>query len=179
LNRIIEKIESVNNRIYLIPFSKRVKKTLEQFCIKLRNLYPALNTSRNMAGTADLTKQRNRYKWGAGILLIIGILGLFYFEYTNLLSPEIKIKLLAESIVYLALLSIVLFYENHKSKLSAWIKAEWIMKYQKLSIFVIVIGLILIEISSFIANNGPYIAPIFMAAIAVGLFCASKGLTTN
>jgi hypothetical protein len=113
---------------------------------------------------------------GAIVLLIIAIVGILYVEWGSFFSSDINVKLLANSILYLALLSIALFYINNKAKLIVFTHAPWVGNLGGILLIGFIVGFIGIEGISLTAGNGIYLVPIFMASLAFGLFYAGQAL---
>jgi hypothetical protein len=74
------------------------------------------------------------------------------------------------------LLSVALFYINNKTKLVEFTQKPWIGKLGSIFLIACIFGFCGIEGLSLWVGYGIYPAPLFMAALAIGLFCANQAI---
>ena len=110
------------------------------------------------------------------VLLVIAVAGLVIFEWGSLNSTNVVIKLQSSSTIYLALLSVALFYENKKIELARFFNTPWVGNYGIVALAVVALGFLAVESISLLVGNGIYIPPLFMAALAIGLFYAGRAI---
>ena len=115
--------------------------------------------------------------WISSLLLGFGLTGLIVFDYNSLISDNILIKVQSGSIVFLALLSVTLFFENNKIKLAKFLKIPWVGKFGQLCFVIFILGVISTEVMYIFGSGGFYWPPVFMAALAIGLFFANQAFS--
>ncbi|MCX6161938.1 MAG: hypothetical protein NTV87_11500 [Ignavibacteriae bacterium] len=113
------------------------------------------------------------------VLLVIALGGLILVETISLNSNNIVIKVQSGAIIYLTLLSVALFYENYKVKLAEKLKKPWVANFGKLFFVFFAVGLLGLEITSYLGGNGIYWVPILMSVLAIGLFFANQAINRS
>jgi hypothetical protein len=113
------------------------------------------------------------------LLLIVGIVGLVLFDLDSFSSSNLLVKVQSGSIVFLALLSVGLWFLNNSEKMVIFYKSELVGYIGIVLLIIAGINFVAVEYVSFMGGLGIFWIPIFMAALALGLFCANRAINTK
>lgn len=116
------------------------------------------------------------FKWFGIIFLIIALLGLIMIYIESVKSDNLLVKVQLGSILYLALLSLGLFYENHKNKMVTYFHRPWIGKLGLVFVAAFVVDLVWTEYVYWLVANTLNIPLICTACLAVGLYLSGQAI---
>jgi len=108
------------------------------------------------------------------VLLVIAVIGIIFLNLVP--GKNLQITLQAMAIIFLAILSVGLFFENNKTNIASFYRKPLLEYAGLFLLFIFGLGLIAIEIISWISGGGFYFVPLFMAALAIGLFLANRAI---
>ena len=111
------------------------------------------------------------------VFLLIAIVGYCKILYDSW-NSDLFTKLQSGTIIYLGLLSLVIFYMNFKDKLSKLVDDHHLECFMKIFIIVAMIlflaNLLWTEFLYWISGKGVYLPVIFSIALSLGLFVATQ-----
>jgi hypothetical protein len=120
--------------------------------------------------------ERKKAIWVAIISFIIALVGLISLYLVSYFSTELLVKMQIGSILYLALLSVGIFYQNNKEKLTNFLPPQYgiIVNNFGYAVFVLfALDLLFTLYTYWIITHSIYLPIIAASAVAVGLYFAN------